>query len=346
MLDQILNFCVVVVSTGYNDTDTSIVLKTGDGAKLPDPASGEYNLTWYDSDTYPNPADDPNVEIDRVTAKSTDTITVIRAQEGTVASTKNTADKTYKMILSLTKKMITDIEARLLTAGEKTAATRDATNAQNGLMPTAVKDGYDDAVTKKHTQGSDTDLGAQAEDLDMNTHKITGVVNPVSDQDAETKKHVADTYAPIATPTLTGQATIPTINLTGGQIKFPATAVPSADPNTQDDYEEGDWTGAFTVSTSGTITIDSAIRTGAYTKKGREVSITGYFRIDSVSSPVGFSYLTGLPFACGIGNKFWSAVNLYVHALDTGAVTTIMSVIGTGASRIEISKFSAVGFSR
>jgi hypothetical protein len=49
----------------------------------------------------------------------------------------------------------------------------------------------------------------------------------------------------ITSPTITG-----TLNLTGGQIKFPATQSSSADGNTLDDYEEGSWTpvgGAHTV---------------------------------------------------------------------------------------------------
>ncbi|MHA1482067.1 MAG: hypothetical protein ACTSQA_01350, partial [Candidatus Heimdallarchaeaceae archaeon] len=109
-LDATKNFAKVEVSIGYNDTDTSIVLTTGDGSKLPDPASGEFNLVWWNYSTYPDPADDPNVEIVRCTAKSTDTLTVTRGQEGTAASTKNTASKTYKMGLSFTKKMLDDIE--------------------------------------------------------------------------------------------------------------------------------------------------------------------------------------------------------------------------------------------
>ena len=50
----------------------------------------------------------------------------------------------------------------------------------------------DDAISKKHAAGSDTALGAQAENLDMNTHKIIGVVDPTSDQEAATKKYVDD----------------------------------------------------------------------------------------------------------------------------------------------------------
>jgi hypothetical protein len=66
--------------------------------------------------------------------------------------------------------------------------------------------------------------------------------------------------------TFSGQQTIPTINLTGGQITFPATAVPSANANTLDDYEEGTWTPII-----GAVTLTNA---GRYTKIGRLVHIS------------------------------------------------------------------------
>ena len=109
MVDQVANFKKVTVSTGYNNTATSIVLATGQGAELPDPSGDNYNVVWWDSTNYNDPADDPNVEIVRVTAKSTDTLTVTRNQEGSGASNKNNADATYKMILATTAKTITDI---------------------------------------------------------------------------------------------------------------------------------------------------------------------------------------------------------------------------------------------
>ena len=46
--------------------------------------------------------------------------------------------------------------------------------------------------TSLHAQGTDTALGAQSENLDMNTHKIVGVVDPTADQEAATKKYVDD----------------------------------------------------------------------------------------------------------------------------------------------------------
>lgn len=110
-LDPVTNFARVLVSTGYDASATSIVLSTGDGAKLPATSLGSYNLVWYNSTDYPDPSDDPNVEIVRVTNRSTDTLTITRAQEGTSASAKNVTGKSYHMTLDITKKMIDDINA-------------------------------------------------------------------------------------------------------------------------------------------------------------------------------------------------------------------------------------------
>jgi len=105
MVDPILNFAKVTVSIGYAAGATSIVLSGGEGAKLPAPATdGAFNLVWWDATSYGDPTDDPNREIVRCTARSTDTLTVTRAQEGTADSSKNTADRTYKMMVTLTKK--------------------------------------------------------------------------------------------------------------------------------------------------------------------------------------------------------------------------------------------------
>lgn len=112
-MDGVKNFAKVTVSTGYDASATSIVLSSGHGAKLPDPTTANFNLVWWNFTDYPDPSDDPNVEIVRCTAKSTDTLTVTRGQEGISASTKNTSGKTYKMILGVTAKMITDIAAAI-----------------------------------------------------------------------------------------------------------------------------------------------------------------------------------------------------------------------------------------
>jgi hypothetical protein len=60
-LDPVLNFTLVTVSTGCVASATSVVLASGDGAKLPDPVvSGGFNLAAEL---------DPSIEIVRVTAQ-------------------------------------------------------------------------------------------------------------------------------------------------------------------------------------------------------------------------------------------------------------------------------------
>lgn len=98
-MDALKNFALGTVSTGYDDEATEIVLTTDHGARFPTTAC---NLVWWNSTDYSNPADDPNVEIVRMTARSTDTLTIARAQEGTSAATHNTGGKAYSIMLSIT----------------------------------------------------------------------------------------------------------------------------------------------------------------------------------------------------------------------------------------------------
>ena len=128
MLDPTKNFAKVTVSTGYDASATTVVLTGGDGAKLPDPSTdGAYNVVWFNSTDYGDPTDDTNKEIVRVTGRSTDTLTILRAQEDTSASVKNTGGKTYKMILAITQKMITDIAAKALSV-KTVSGTIDGSN--------------------------------------------------------------------------------------------------------------------------------------------------------------------------------------------------------------------------
>ena len=160
MIDPVKNFAKVEVSIGYNAAATSIVLVSAEGAKLPQPSTdGEFNLTWWDSTNYGDPADDPNVEIVRCTARSTDTLTVTRAQEGTSATTKNTGGATYKMVLALTEKMKTDMTEKniiSITAGE----TIDASSA-----PQAV-----------YVKTSDSKIYKADTDADESTFNFVGFV--------------------------------------------------------------------------------------------------------------------------------------------------------------------------
>lgn len=131
-LDNTKNFAKSSVSTGYDGSATSIVLTAGGGAKMP---TVPFNATWWNSTDYADPSDDPNVEIIRVTAISTDTLTATRGQESISATTKNTGGKTYTIIAGLTAKSInTDLPATV-------GLTRNGhylTDGSNYYLPTSM----------------------------------------------------------------------------------------------------------------------------------------------------------------------------------------------------------------
>lgn len=112
VLDAAKNFAKATVSTGYDAIATSIVLTTGHALRLP---ATPFNATWWNSTDFPDPSDDPNVEIIRVTGRSTDTLTVLRGQESITATTKNTAGKTYKILAGPTAALIPQIAPKTST---------------------------------------------------------------------------------------------------------------------------------------------------------------------------------------------------------------------------------------
>lgn len=101
------NFGVSTVLTPPSPatSGTSIVLAAGEGARFT--ATPPYNCTVCPIGVDPTSA---NAEIIRVTARVTDTLTILRAQEGTAARTIVVGDR---VALALTSKMLTDIAAEI-----------------------------------------------------------------------------------------------------------------------------------------------------------------------------------------------------------------------------------------
>lgn len=123
------------------------------------------------------------------------------------------------------------------------------------------------------------------------------------------------------------------LTVTGGQIVFPAAAVPSANANTLDDYEEGTWT----PSVGGTATY--TIRAGAYTKIGNLVFVRCKVVINAIGT--GSTYvINGLPFAaadgCALSVADWtSAASSFVFVTATAGGTSI-NIQGTTAAGASI----------
>jgi hypothetical protein len=106
VFDQHGNLAYGIVATAPSPagSGTSLTLQTGQGASFPDPANGAYNITIWAAGALPLTS---NAEIARVTAKSGDTLTIVRAQEGTSARTVVVGDW---VALTITSKLMTDVE--------------------------------------------------------------------------------------------------------------------------------------------------------------------------------------------------------------------------------------------
>lgn len=199
--------------------------------------------------------------------------------------------------------------------------------AANHSDITSAGANIEDAVTKKHAANADTALGAQSENLNMNTHKIVGVTDPTTNQEAATKKFVDDK---IKAPGEIGGTTpakinCTTIDLDGGQIAFPAAVAASANANTLDDYEEGTYDATIVCSTSGSYTVNADANVLAYVKIGRFVFVSGYLYVSSENSPNGTLRIS-LPFAATDLSEYSDYTLAHTYLVGHGG--TIIGGIG------------------
>lgn len=96
-----LAYSTVATAPSPASSGTSLVVASGHGTRFP---TVPFNATiWADGDI-PDPA---NAEIVRVTAISTDTFTITRAQEGTSARSVIVGDN---IAATITAKTLTDVE--------------------------------------------------------------------------------------------------------------------------------------------------------------------------------------------------------------------------------------------
>lgn len=146
------------------------------------------------------------------------------------------------------------------------------------------------------------------------------------------------TFRAFKWPNGAGQAELSTINLTGGQIVFPATAVPSTNANTLDDYEEGTFTPTLTIATPGNLVVAYSTQLGHYTKIGNLVTVrvsiaTSTFTHTTSSGNI---QVTGIPFAPT--SNSWHAVvrsavfNIATPALPLNYGLNMVGVIDSGAT--------------
>ena len=161
---------------------------------------------------------------------------------------------------------------------------------------------------------------------------------------------VFGTSPTISTPTLTGNITASTGNLvigtSGKGIDFSATADATATSELLADYEEGTWTPAYSCSSGAFGTITYGLQTGTYTKIGRMVSISCFFRTNSVAAgtAAGNLVITGLPYVpkssqiylgeIGFSSNFSGGVNPTDIVCNAGTVFLYYRATSAGASGV------------
>ena len=113
-----------------------------------------------------------------------------------------------------------------------------------------------------------------------------------------------------------------------GQLPFPSTSIPSTDPNTLDDYEEGTFTPGLAFG-GGTTGITYSAQLGIYVKVGKIVFVSIRIVLTSKGSSTGGVFITGLPitsdstllqYCTAFGSSMDSSINniqAYVNSNDT-----------------------------
>jgi len=168
------NNATATLSSSITAASTSLTVTSGQGALFPSTASGNYfYVTLIDTVG--------TVEIVKVTAKTTDTFTIVRAQDGTTASAFASGSK---------------VELRIVAAGmnEKLAKTGDTATdlAITNLTVTNM------SLSGNVTAGSATISPAELSYLDGVTSNLQAQINTVSAASipAGTKMLFAQTNAP------------------------------------------------------------------------------------------------------------------------------------------------------
>jgi len=126
-----------------------------------------------------------------------------------------------------------------------------------------------------------------------------------------------------------------TPSTSGAGITFPATASPSSDANTLDDYEEGTWTPTWVNIGTGTY----SQQFGRYTKIGRLVTIECYLDISTIGSASGTATIASLPFGASTTvataqmwtNNFASLGQNVVGIVSSGNQIDLFAVVASGA---------------
>lgn len=172
------NLAVSRVATAPSpaNSGTSLSVQTGHGLRFPTPP---FNATVCPYDQEPVPE---NTEFVRVTARTDDTVTIVRAQEGSIARSIQVDDRIYA---GITAKSLTDIEGEF--------ASYSAPVARVGMSAAVARNNVDQALSAAiawNVEHEDTDL---QHDNTTNNTRLTCVKPGLYDVDVSLEFATNDT---------------------------------------------------------------------------------------------------------------------------------------------------------
>lgn len=279
---KVTNNAFGTLSAGINTTVTTVTLDSGQGARFPSLGASEHFYgTLVDTSN--------NIEIVKVTARSTDSMTVVRGQDNTTAGSYAIGDRfELRPVAAL-------FEEKFNAAGGTISGA--TTIEEDGATVLTVDRATDDgtAIDVQKDGSSIGGIGVKSGDLAIystdGSHSglrfADGAVIPTN-----ASGNVVDDSIDLGK--ISANYRFKDLYLSGG-VYLGGTA----SANHMDDYEEGTVTGwRLTKSdTSGGFVGTKINETVTYVKTGRLVHLEGYIRTNSISGTGNVKIQGTLPFA-------------------------------------------------
>ena len=275
---KVTNNAFGTISAGINNSDTTIVLDSGQGARFPSLSSGDFFFgTLIDTSN--------NLEIVKVTARSTDSMTVTRGQDNTSARAFSIGDRFELRPTAALFEAIQDEAgvAGISSSADATAITIDS-NETVGIKNTSPGNYLDGELT----------VGDSSKDQYINF--VTGSTNAAGlcFQDTTGTSIVSGLrYTHNDDGLGIWAAAAQRLRVDADGLKF---GTDTAAANALNDYEEGTFLPRFGGST-GNGTVYYSYMTGVYTKIGRMVRCWIDINVSSASGMSGVATIYNLPYA-------------------------------------------------
>jgi hypothetical protein len=312
------NNATATLAASISSSSTSLTVTTGQGALFPSIGAGDFFFaTLTDSSN--------NLEIVKITARAGDTLTAVRAEEGTTARAYAAADK---------------LELRLTAAGLNNFAT------QAGANTFAAANTFSGNIISSATNtfsGTNNFTGGAASTIFTNIPTFTNGILPVVNggtgvtTSTGSGNNVLSTSATLTTPTLTTPSiSTPTIT-TYGNIKalFETATITASSPAATTNFDvltqavqyytsNASANFTFNIRGDGSTTLNSILAIGQsvtialIVTNGATAYYPSLFRIDGSGAAIDLKWQSGFAPTAGDANS----INIYTYAIVKTASAT------------------------